>query len=114
VILGDAQWGQDLLLLAVRKDYRALLALRHLDSLLIRAKFVIHYNMPMGVLTWSRFLNDGPCSRGGLKGKLRCLENRSQRTAQRGVMRSGYLKILSGTELLEYLVLIPVVQSSTE
>jgi hypothetical protein len=109
-----SEWGQSLLLLAFRKDCRILLAFLHLDSLLIWSIFVFHYNVPIGVLIWGCFLNDGPCSRKGLKGKLRGLEIRSQRITQRGAMHSRYLKILSGTELLEYLAFIPVVQSPTE
>jgi len=76
--------------------------------------FVFHFSVLVGILTWGCFFNDGPCNRKGLKGKLRGLAIRSQRTTQRGGMKGMYLKILSGTELLEYLAFIPVVQSSTE
>ena len=84
--LGDIQWGQSLLLLAIRKDCRVFLAFQHPDSLLIWAIFVFHCSVPFGILTRGCFLNDGSCSRESLKGILRGLENRSQRTAQMGVI----------------------------
>ena len=87
--LGDTQWGQGLLLLAVRKDCRVILAFRHADSMLTWAIFVFHYNVLFGILPWGCFLNDGSCSRKGLKGKLRGLKTEVNELPKRGAYEIG-------------------------